>query len=102
MDSVYFKDASSGMRPVIKPPFYAAELRPAIICWTGTGLRIDADTRVLRRDESVIGGLYAAGETVGSLHGDVYVGGGGSYGPCVVFGKLAGEQAARFAGDSVS
>ncbi len=96
VDSVYFKDPTAGMRPVISPPFYAAELRPAIICWTGTGLRIDSDTRVLRRDESIIGGLYAAGETVGSLHGDRYIGGGGSYGPCVVFGKLAGEQAAIF------
>jgi fumarate reductase flavoprotein subunit len=96
VDSIYFKDASSGMRPLLTPPFYAAEIRPAIICWTGTGLRIDADTRVLRRNESAIPGLYAAGETVGSLHGDRYIGGGGSYGPCVVFGKLAGEQASAY------
>ncbi len=95
-DSVYFKDAASGMRPVVSPPFYAAEIRPAIICWTGTGLRIDSDTRVLRRDERAIPGLFAAGETVGSLHGDRYIGGGGSYGPCVVFGKLAGETAASY------
>lgn len=96
VDSVYFKNPASGMRALTTPPFYAAELRPAILCWTGTGLRIDADTRVLRRDESIIGGLYAAGETVGSLHGDRYIGGGGSYGPCVVFGKLAGENAAAY------
>jgi fumarate reductase flavoprotein subunit len=95
-DTVFFKNPASGMRPVVTPPFYAAELRPAIICWTGTGLRIDADTRVLRRDEAAIPGLYAAGETVGSLHGDRYIGGGGSYGPCVVFGKLAGENAAEY------
>jgi len=95
-DSVYFKDTASGMRPVVTPPFYAAEIRPAIICWTGTGLRIDSDTRVLRRDERAIPGLFAAGETVGSLHGDRYIGGGGSYGPCVVFGKLAGETAAGY------
>ena len=73
------------------------EVRPAIVCWTGTGVRIDADTRVLNRAEQPIPGLYAAGETVGNLHGDRYVGGGGSFGPCIVFGKLAGEQAARFA-----
>jgi fumarate reductase flavoprotein subunit len=95
-DTVFFKNPASGIRPVVTPPFYAAELRPAIICWTGTGLRIDADTRVLRRDEAAIPGLYAAGETVGSLHGDRYIGGGGSYGPCVVFGKLAGENAASY------
>ncbi len=96
-DSAFFKNPA-GMRPVATPPFYAVEVRPAIICWTGTGLRIDADTRVLGTDERPVPGLYAAGETVGSLHGDRYIGGGGSFGPCIVFGKLAGEQAARHAG----
>lgn len=93
-DTKFFKPAATGMRPIVTPPFYAAEVRPAIICWTGTGLRIDADARVIGEDEQPIPGLYAAGETVGSLHGDRYIGGGGSYGPCVVFGKLAGANAA--------
>ncbi len=94
-DSAFFK--SGGLQSISEPPFYAVEVRPAIVCWTGTGLRIDADTRVLGEDEKPIAGLYAAGETVGNLHGDRYVGGGGSFGPCIVFGKLAGEQAAHFA-----
>ena len=94
-DRSFFK--SHGLASITRPPFYAVEVRPAIVCWTGTGLRIDADTRVLNRAEQAIPGLYAAGETVGNLHGDRYVGGGGSFGPCIVFGKLAGEQAARFA-----
>ena len=93
-DTKFFKPAQTGMRPIVTPPFYAAEVRPAIICWTGTGLRIDADARVVGVDEQPIAGLYAAGETVGSLHGDRYIGGGGSYGPCIVFGKLAGANAA--------
>ena len=96
-DRAFFKPVSSGAQPIVQPPFYAVEVRPNVICWTGTGLRIDADTRVLSRNETVIRGLYAAGETVGSLHGDRYVGGGGSFGPCIVFGKLAGEEAARLA-----
>jgi fumarate reductase flavoprotein subunit len=96
-DSAFFKDPASGMRPLETPPFYAVEVRPAIICWTGAGLRIDADTQVLSSEERPIPGLYAAGETVGSLHGDRYVGGGGSFGPCIVFGKLAGENAAAYA-----
>ncbi len=95
-DSAFFKNPASGMRAIQQPPFYAAEVRPAIVCWTGTGLRIDSDTRVLGTDERPIPGLYAAGETVGSLHGDRYIGGGGSFGPCIVFGKLAGEQAASY------
>ena len=77
--------------------FYAVEVRPAIICWTGCGLRVDADLRVINQQEQAIPGLYAAGETVGSLHGDRYIGGGGSFGPCVTFGRLAGANAAAFA-----
>jgi len=95
-DSVFFKNPASGMRAIQQPPFYAAEVRPAIVCWTGAGLRINADTCVLGCDERPIAGLYAAGETVGSLHGDRYIGGGGSFGPCIVFGKLAGQQAAAY------
>ena len=79
------------MAPIRKGPFYAVEIRPAILCWTGTGLRINADTAVMNKADKPIRGLYAAGETVGNLHGDVYIGGGGSYGPCMVFGKLAGD-----------
>jgi fumarate reductase flavoprotein subunit len=95
-DSAFFKHPTA-MRPIETPPFYAAEVRPAIICWTGAGLRINADTCVLGTDERAIPGLYAAGETVGSLHGDRYIGGGGSFGPCIVFGKLAGTNAATYA-----
>jgi fumarate reductase flavoprotein subunit len=94
-DTAFLKQAP--MSPIKTPPFYAVEIRPAMLCWTGTGLRIDADTRVLNKAEKPIRGLYTAGETVGNLHGDIYVGGGGSYGPCLVFGKLAGENAAKYA-----
>ncbi len=94
-DTAFFKQGP--LSPIRTAPFYAVEIRPAILCWTGTGLRINADTCVIDKAEKPIRGLYAAGETVGNLHGDVYVGGGGSYGPCLVFGKLAGENAAKYA-----
>lgn len=94
-DRAFFKQTA--MVPIRTGPFYAVEIRPAILCWTGTGLRIDADTHVLDKADRPVRGLYAAGETVGNLHGDVYIGGGGSYGPCLVFGKLAGTNAAAHA-----
>jgi fumarate reductase flavoprotein subunit len=97
VDSAFFKPKISGMRPVADPPFYAALVRPAIIAWTGAGLRIDAEARVIGGDERPIPGLFAAGETVGSLHGDRYIGGGGSFGPSLVFGRLSGARAASFA-----
>ncbi len=93
-DGAFFKHPASGMRPIATPPFYAVEVRPAIIAWTGAGLRIDSEARVIGRDERPITGLFAAGETVGSLHGDRYIGGGGSFGPSLVFGRIAGENAA--------
>jgi fumarate reductase flavoprotein subunit len=98
-DSAFFKHPASGTRPIAAPPFYAVEVRPAIIAWTGAGLRIDAEARVIGRDERPIAGLFAAGETVGSLHGDRYIGGGGSFGPSLVFGRIAGENAAALALD---
>ncbi len=94
-DSAFFKKGA--LSPISDPPFYAAEVRPAIVCWTGTGVRIDAETCVINGSERAIPGLFAAGETIGNLHGDRYIGGGGSFGPCIVFGKLAGENAARYA-----
>ena len=94
-DNSFFKPG--GVTSINHPPFYSAEVKPAIICWTGTGLRTDSDAQVLNEDHLPINGLYAAGETVGSLHGDRYIGGGGSFGPCIVFGRLAGQQAAQFA-----
>ncbi|MAE95197.1 MAG: FAD-binding dehydrogenase [Deltaproteobacteria bacterium] len=97
LDTAFFKHPASGMRPIETPPFYAVEVRPAIIAWTGAGLRIDPEARVMGREERPIHGLYAAGETVGSLHGDRYIGGGGSFGPCLVFGRIAGENAAASA-----
>jgi fumarate reductase flavoprotein subunit len=96
-DDAFFKPPAAGTRPIVDPPFYAVPVRPAILAWTGAGLRIDADMRVIGRDERSIPGLFAAGETVGSLHGDRYVGGGGSFGPCLAFGKIAGENAAALA-----
>ncbi|CAK7226790.1 hypothetical protein SBRCBS47491_006349 [Sporothrix bragantina] len=44
-------------------------------------------------DEVVIPGLWAAGEITGGIHGDNRLG-GSSLLECVVFGRIAGEQAA--------
>ena len=94
-DTAFFKTAD--LQPITRAPFYGVEIRPAIVCWTGTGLRVSADAAVMNSHEKPIPGLFAAGETIGNLHGDRYIGGGGSFGPCLVFGKLAGKNAARFA-----
>lgn len=93
LDSRFFKKAEE-MKPVAAPPFYAAQMRPAIVCLTSTGLRINARTQVLDQDDRVIRGLYAAGETTGGVLGDRYIGGGNSIANAIVFGRISGQEAA--------
>lgn len=50
--------------------------------------------QVLKADGSVIRGLFAAGEVSGGLHGANRLG-GNSLAECVVFGRIAGQQAAQ-------
>ncbi|WP_232495263.1 FAD-dependent oxidoreductase [Novosphingobium kaempferiae] len=92
-DADYFKP-SAMLRSVSQGPFYAAHIRPGIICWTGTGIRIDTEARVLGADDRPVPGLYAAGETTGGMFGQCYAAGGASIGNAVVFGRIAGRNAA--------
>lgn len=92
-DTEYLKQAPKFF-PVKKPPFYAVEVRAAIIGATGAGLDINRDCQVLDEHGSVISGLYAAGEVLGVLQGKRYAGGGMSIGPAVILGRAAGRNAA--------
>lgn len=83
--------------PLAHGPFYAAEIRPAVIGVTGAGLDIDVATHVLDRHNRVVPGLFAAGEVCGVTMGKRYGGGGMSIGPAVIFGRESGRQAAAFA-----
>ncbi|NNE99839.1 MAG: FAD-binding protein, partial [Pyrinomonadaceae bacterium] len=55
------------------------------------GIRVDADTQM-----STVPGLFAAGECAAGLHGANRLG-GNSLSDLIVFGKRAGEYAAKFA-----
>ncbi|MBV2133299.1 FAD-dependent oxidoreductase [Pseudomonas sp. MAP12] len=95
-DSQFFKQAPAFF-PVQQAPFYAVEIRSAIIGLTAAGLDIDGQARVLDAHKRPIPGLYAAGEVLGCFQGERYGGGGLSIGNAVVFGRLAGIEAARAA-----
>lgn len=89
------KDAELG-RPkehlgAVEKPFYAIQLWPALINTQG-GPRRDRESRVLDPDGQPIPRLYAAGE-FGSIWGYVYPG-GCNVTECVVFGRIAGKNAA--------
>ena len=58
------------------------------------GIEINENTEVVGVDGNVIPGLYAAGEVTGGLHGANRLGGNAIV-DFVVFGKLAGETAAK-------
>jgi fumarate reductase flavoprotein subunit len=54
---------------------------------------INTDTQVLNNEQQVIPGAFAAGEVVGGLHGGNRIG-GNAVADIIVFGSLAGHQAA--------
>ena len=58
------------------------------------GIEIDAASRVLS-PAGPVPGLFAAGEVAGGVHGANRLG-GSSLLACVVFGRVAGESAARW------
>lgn len=67
--------------------------------FTMGGVVFDKQAQVLKTElgdepQKPIGGIWAAGEITGGIHGDNRLG-GSSLLECVVFGRIAGEQAAR-------
>ena len=77
--------------PLDQPKYYAALCAPAIHHTMG-GVKINANTEVVKEDGSVIPGLYAAGEITGGVHGANRLG-GNAVSDIVVFGRIAGTQA---------
>jgi succinate dehydrogenase/fumarate reductase flavoprotein subunit len=81
------------LAPIATGPFYAVRVIAGDI-GTFTGLRTDANSRVLDADGRPIKGLYAAGNDMASVAGGNYVGGGITLGPAMTFGFIAGKHAA--------
>jgi 3-oxosteroid 1-dehydrogenase len=74
-------------------PFYAFQIFSGCLGTKG-GPSCDEHSRVLSVDGAPIAGLYAAGNAMGSPFGMTYGGPGGTLGPSMVFGFLAGRHAA--------
>ena len=88
-----FAKANKFLHSVEAPPFYGAEIRPATICLTATGLRIDPEARVLDTTSQPIPRLCAAGETTGGVIGEGYMGSGNSLANSATMGRIAGATA---------
>lgn len=80
-------------KPTVTPPFYAARLWPKVHHTMG-GLVIDKNAIVHGFDLKPMKGLYAAGEVTGGVHGAVRLG-GVAFADCIVFGRIAGTNAAK-------
>lgn len=80
--------------PLNRGPFYAVELHSSTLGTKG-GPRTTPKAEVLDVDGEVIRGLFAAGNVMAGPTGMVYGGAGGTLGPAIVFGYLAGRTAGQ-------
>ena len=80
---------------VDKAPYYIIKAAPAVHHTMG-GLKIDVDTHVLGAGDTPITNLYAAGEVTGGIHGVNRLG-SAAITDIVVFGRIAGQNAAEAA-----
>jgi len=80
--------------PIERAPFYALRIYPADL-GTAIGLQTDCHARVLRNNGSVIAGLYACGNDMGSIMNGNYPGPGITLGPALTFGYIAGRHLAQ-------
>lgn len=80
--------------PLNTAPYYAIKVTPGVHHTMG-GLKINSETEVLTADGNKIPGLFAAGEVTGGVHGANRLG-GNAVADFVVFGRIAGKQAASY------
>ena len=99
-----FGKAAKRLFPIRTAPFYAGKMEGGATLVTMGGFTIDPLTaNVLDKDYDPIPGLYAAGNTQGCRFVGDYpvVTAGVSHGFALVYGRLAGTQAAQCAPDAI-
>jgi flavocytochrome c len=89
---LFGKPLGQNARPLAKPPFYAIRLWPKIH-YTPGGVGINTRAQVIDLHQRPISRLFAAGEVVGGIHGASRLG-SCALTECIVFGRIAGQQAA--------
>lgn len=87
---------TSFTNPLNTAPYYAIKLAPGVHHTMG-GVKIDTETHVIDTNGNIIPGLFAAGEVTGGVHGGNRLG-GNAVADIVVFGRIAGQNAADNAG----
>lgn len=92
-----FGKVSSRLFPLSTPPFYAATCGVALNLGALGGAVSDADCHVYNKDDEIIKGVYVAGAPQGGRFNVQYPIDlkGMSCGMCMMFGRIAGENAAK-------
>ena len=80
--------------PILCAPFFAMRIYPADL-GTAIGMKVDAQARVLREDDTPVAGLYACGNDMGSIMNGNCPGPGIALGPALTFGYIAGRHLAE-------
>ncbi|QGN54281.1 FAD-dependent oxidoreductase [Novosphingobium sp. Gsoil 351] len=80
--------------PVEQAPYFAVEIRMGMLGTNG-GPQTDGAGQMLDHAGEPIPGLYGAGNAIACPTGGVYAGAGGTLGPALTFGYIAGRSAAR-------
>ncbi len=92
-DPEFNKPMTKSMVPLVEGPFCAIAQWPSVHHCSG-GLRIDTKARVIDIWGRPIPKLYAAGEVCGGIHGSNRLA-GNAIPECIVFGRIAGSNAAK-------
>ena len=96
-DSFYGDRSQSGVYTTLgvveKAPFYAVEIDIGALGTNG-GMKTDEFGRVISASGNIIDGLYTVGNAMAGSTGSVYAGAGGTLGPALTYGYLAGNHVA--------
>ncbi len=86
--------AAATLGTVNTGPFYAVEINMGTLGTNG-GPKTNGQAQILDVDGDPIAGLFGAGNVISCPTGSVYAGAGGTLGPALTFGYIAGKSAAR-------
>lgn len=94
----FYGDRSRGgalatLGTLAQPPYRAVRVHMGMLGTNG-GPQTDGAARILGHDGAPIPGLFGAGNVIASPTGGVYAGAGGTLGPALTFGYIAGRGAA--------
>ena len=89
-----FQPPMSTLGLIDQPPYYAIRMEAGVNGTCG-GPRANGNAQVLDWNDDPIDGLYVAGNTMAAVTAGGYGGAGGTIGPGMTFGYLAGRHAAQ-------